>query len=136
VIGLSNSDAESNKSDNKLKTYEAGQKVRLGFRKLHALIILAGALVSAVMSIMNEDDIFTFSLRVAVGIVIFYVLGSIIRVYMNSKFPVADGDDDDDADNEGESELENTEETETDGAAASNGTDGTEGGDINGEQAT
>ncbi|MCL2702286.1 MAG: hypothetical protein FWE91_01590 [Defluviitaleaceae bacterium] len=62
----------------------------MAYQKLHIIIALLGALAAAVMSALNGDSLFRFSLKVVVSVVIFYTLGSIIKACFTAKLEVKD----------------------------------------------
>lgn len=55
------------------------------YKKLHIVIALVATLAAAVISILQEDDIYGFSVKIVVTALIFYVLGSIVKTFLDKK---------------------------------------------------
>jgi len=87
--------------------------------KLHIFITLIAALTVTIISAVVRFSLFDFALRLVVTIAVFFVLGSIIKTYMDSQIKVEIEDLEEELALDGENLTNDTDEVgEVDGNAA------------------
>jgi len=83
------------------------------FEKIHIIITIFAALLMTVYCIIFYQGLTRMAICLIVTIIVFYILGSMVKSYLNSKFKNDDTNDDSQLNEEAE-KVENVETLNTD----------------------
>ena len=88
-------------------------------KKIPAIIMLTAGLIDAVISIIYQTDLLSFTKRLLFVLVIFYILGIGVKIILDINFPIMTDEENDqleDKEEDGQEEMENivTDESESD----------------------